>query len=289
MLARHGSFTAAARELGVSSSALSQTVRALEERLQVRLFNRSTRRVNPTEHGERFLQQIAPALAQIQAAFVDLEQIRERPAGKLRLNSSNLANLLVIAPRLAIFLQRYPDIEVDISTEDALSDVVGGGFDAGFRLGEFLDQDMVAVPVGVPQSLWVVGSPGYLAMHGTPVTPTDLAEHECLRFRRPGSKRVMPWFFNIDGRDVEMPVRGRLIANDGYTLRQATRDGLGLAMQFAGTVAEDLRAGRLLQVLGDFAAQPEQLYIYYPARQHLPRKLRVFIDFLREWDAAEGG
>ncbi|RMH93799.1 LysR family transcriptional regulator [Lysobacter pythonis] len=281
-VACHGSFSRAAGVLGVSASALSQSVRALEADTRVRLFNRTTRRVGLTEEGERFLAQVAPALAMLEAAFEALAERRGEPAGCLRINASRLAIGLLIEPVLAEFLARHPKIELDLHADDTLADLVAGGFDAGIRLGETLALDMVALPVGPPQRLVVVGAPDYLARHRPPRTPADLTVHECIRFRLPGSQRIMPWLFgDAEGREFRMDVPGRLVVNDNRLSQQAALTGAGLALQFENTVREHLAEGRLRQVLADFAAPPEQLFVYYPAREHLPLKLRAFVDFLR--------
>jgi DNA-binding transcriptional LysR family regulator len=280
-VAHHASFTRAAAELAVSPSALSQTVRALESQLGVRLLNRTTRRVGLTEHGARFLERIRPGLEQIDAAFDDLDLARDRPSGHLRINLPRVVADRVVLPRLPAFLARYPDVEVELFVEAALTDLVAGGFDAGIRLGECLAKDMIALPVGPLQRQVVVGSPDYFRRHPPPRTTADLIEHDCIRHRL-SSGRVMAWEFTRDGRDYEVEVRGRLVFNDSALSHAAALAGLGLSQQFEAVVAADFAAGRLLRVLDDAMAPFPGFYIYYPAREHLPPKLRVFVDFLRE-------
>lgn len=280
-VAHHGSFTRAAADLDVSPSALSQTVRGLEQRLGVRLFNRTTRRVALTEHGARFLERVLPGLARIDEAFDDLDNLRGVPSGRLRINLARLVAMRVVMPRLAEFRARYPQITLELYADDTLADLVAGGFDAGFRLGECLAKEMVAVPISPPQELAVVASPAWLARHPAPRTPQDLTGLECVRFRRSGSGRIRPWEFTQDGRDIEVEVDGRLIVNDGVLARKAALDGLGLAQPLLIEVEEDIAAGRLVRLLGDYTPPFDGLYVYYPAREHLPQKLRVFIDHLR--------
>lgn len=280
-VAHHGSFSRAAAELGVSTSALSQTVRALEHRLDVRLLQRTTRRVGLTEHGQRFLQRVAPGLQQIDSAFADLDFLRGRPAGVLRINLSLPAAEQLIVPHLPLFLARYPEVSVELFADRALSDIVAGGFDAGIRLGEALARDMVALPVGPLQRQTIVATPGYFARHGVPATPAELVDHDCIRWRR-SDGRIQPWEFTRDGRDFTVEVDGRLVINDTTLGIQTVRLGTGLSQMIECQVAEDLASGVLQRVLDDWQAPFAGWHIYYPAREHMAPKLRVFIDFLRE-------
>lgn len=279
-VAHHQSFTRAAADLGVSPSALSQTVRALETQLGVRLLNRTTRRVGLTEQGARFLDRVRPGLEQIDAAFEDLDHARDRPAGRLRINLPYIAADRLVMPRLSEFRARYPDVQVELFVDPALADIVDGGFDAGIRLGESLQKDMVALPVGAPLRQVVVGAPAYFAAHSPPKTPQDLVDHDCIRHRRT-SGRLMAWEFTRKRRDFEVQVDGSLVFNDAYLSLDAARAGLGLAQVFEVSVLDDVAAGRLVRVLDDWQAPFAGFHIYYPARQHLPPKLRVFVDFLR--------
>ena len=280
-VAHHGSFTRAAAELDVSPSALSQTIRTLERQLGVRLFNRTTRRIALTEHGARFLERVQPGLEQIDEAFDDLDSVRDVPSGRLRINLAQVVALEVVMPKLAAFQARYPQIVLELYADDALADLVADGFDAGIRLGECLARDMVALPVSPPQELAVVASPAWIATHPVPRDPQDLIGHECVRFRRMHSGRLHPWEFTQDGRDIEVEVSGRLIVNSGRLARRAALDGLGLAQPLLLEVASDIAAGRLVRLLREYTPPFDGLYVYYPTREHLPAKLRAFVDFLR--------
>lgn len=280
-VAHHGSFTRAAAELDVSPSALSQTIRLLERRLGVRLFNRTTRRVTLSEHGAHFLEQVLPGLERIDAAFADLDARRGLPSGHLRINLPRVAALRLVMPRLAEFQRRYPQITLELYADDQLSDLIAGGFDAGIRLGECLAREMVALPVSPPQQLAVVASPDWLARHPAPRTPQELIGMECVRFRRMGSGRLHPWEFNQDGRDITVEVHGQLIVNDGGLARQAALAGVGLAQPLLAEVEDDIAAGRLVRLLAGYTPRFDGLYIYYPSREQLAPKLRVFIDFMR--------
>ncbi|MFT4196737.1 MAG: LysR family transcriptional regulator [Pseudoxanthomonas sp.] len=285
-VARHGNFTRAAAELGVSTSALSQTVRTLETQLGVRLLARTTRRVGVTEHGQRFLQRVGPGLQQINAAFADLDFLRDRPAGTLRINLAAAAAEQLVCPHLPDFLQRYPQVTVELYADRALADIVDGGFDAGIRLGECLARDMVALPLGPMQRQTIVATPDYFARHGVPATPDALAGHDCIRWRR-SDGRIQPWEFTRDGRDFQVEVDGRLVVNDTAVGLAALRRGAGMGQVFAWQAREDLADGRLQAVLQDWQAPFPGWFVYYPAREHMAPKLRVFVDFMREALAGE--
>ena len=280
-VAQHGSFSRAAAELDVSPSSLSQTIRTLEKHLGVRLFNRTTRTVALTEYGERFLAKVRPGLTQIEAALEDLEGARAVPTGHLRINLSRVAAEQLVLPRLAGFRQRYPQVRVELFIQSALADLVDGRFDAGIRLGECLARDMVALPIGPQQRQVVVAEPGYLARHGYPAEPADLMEHDCIVYRR-SNGRLMPFEFTRDGRDFEVDVDGPLIANDSEISRRMALDGLGLVQLFEYQAAADVAAGRLVRVLDGWQQPFDGFYLYYPAREQMAPKLRVFIDVLRE-------
>ncbi|WP_422509091.1 LysR family transcriptional regulator [Stenotrophomonas sp. GZD-301] len=280
-VAHHASFTRAADDLGISPSALSQTVRALEARMGVRLLHRTTRRVGLTEHGARFLARVRDGLAQIDAAFEDLDSVRDVPAGKLRINVPRIAAELLVLPHLPTFMARYPQVEVELFVEPALVDLVAGGFDAGIRLGECLARDMIAVPIGPLERQVVVATPAYFAAHGTPGTPADLVGHACIVHRR-SNGRLMAWEFSHAGRDFEVEVSGRLVFNDAALIHTAVRAGLGMGQAFEAVVAGDVAAGRLQAVLQDWQPPFAGFHLYYPAREQMAPKLRVFIDHLRQ-------
>ncbi|MDL5367681.1 LysR family transcriptional regulator [Xanthomonas sp. NCPPB 2654] len=286
-VAHHASFTRAANELGVSASALSQTVRALEAQLGVRLLHRTTRRVALSEHGARFLERVRPGLAQIEAAFLDLDMVRERPAGRLRITLPRVVADQLVMPWLPAFLARYPQIEVELCVDAALVDVVAEGFDAGIRLGECLARDMIAVPLGPMQRQVIVAAPSYFRRHPLPQTPADLVDHDCIVHRMSNGRR-MAWEFTRDGRDFEVEVSGTLVFNDSGLTHAAALAGLGLAQGFESVVAADVAAGRLVRVLDDWQQPFAGFYLYYPAREHLAPKLRVFIDHLRAANASAG-
>ena len=279
-VADHASFTRAADALGVSTSALSQSVRALEARMGVRLLQRTTRRVGLTEHGARFLAHVRGGLAQIESAFADLDSVRAVPAGKLRITLPRIVAERRVLPTLPAFLARYPQVEVELCVEPALTDLVAEGFEAGIRLGESRARGMIAVPIGPPERQVVVATPDYFARHGIPASPNDLQGYPCIVHRR-ANGRLMPWEFSRDGHDLEVDVTGRLVFNDAELAYAAVLAGLGMAQGFASLVADDLVAGRLQAVLDDWQPPFAGFHLYYPAREHMAPKLRVFIDHLR--------
>ena len=278
-IAEQGSFSKAAGLLGVSPSALSQTVRSLEARLGVRLLNRTTRHVSVTEAGALFLQRILPALEQFDAAFGALEELRAEPTGTLRISLPRIAMLSVIAPLLKEFCEAYPSITLDLSADDRFVDLVGEGFDAGMRLGESLAPGMIAVRASRDQRMLVVGSQAYFARHGRPARPADLQRHRCIRFRF-SSGGVYRWEFAGEGKEFDMDLSGPLICNDNKLMLQAARDGVGLAYLFEDLAREDLAAGRLQAVLENWCPSFAGYYLYYPSRDQMPLKLRALIDFL---------
>lgn len=283
-VARLRSFRRAAAELEVSPSALSHALRNLETRLGVRLLNRTTRSVAPTEAGERLLARLSPALRDLQGALDEVNAFRDSPLGSLRLNAPRPACELVLAPLVAAFLARHPDMQVELVADDALVDIVAAGFDAGVRFGERLQQDMVAIPIGPPQRFIVVGSPDYLARHGVPRTPRELTAHRCIRIRFPGGA-LYRWEFSRAGESLEIEVNGALTVGEMPLMIHAAEQGLGLAYVYASYAADALAAGRLVSVLDDWRAQDERFYLYYPSRRLLPAGLRAFVALVR----AQGG
>jgi DNA-binding transcriptional LysR family regulator len=277
LIARHGSFTRAAAELGVTASALSQTLRQLERHLGVRLLARTTRRVGLTEAGREFLARITPALSVLDDAMEGARQYGDRPAGTLRLTT---APILMLEQAIPDFLNAYPDITLDIQIESRLVDLISEGFDAGIRLGERLEKDMVAVPLGGPMRSVVVGSPDYFARHGTPKHPRELQAHNCVRYRFSGGATYR-WEFAERGRWFEIGVGGSLIVNDNALMLGVARAGVALAHLPEPLAADDIAAGRLRSVLDNWLPPYDGWYLYYPSRFQVPPKLRVFIDFLR--------
>lgn len=280
-VARHGQFSKAADELGVSPSALSQTLRTLEARVGVQLLTRTTRRVSVTEAGMRLLAGAAPGLAQIEAALAELEDLRDQPSGTLRINLPRIAYRLVIAPHLAGFMQAYPELRVEFRLDEGFSDIVADGFDAGMRFGESVARGMVAARLGGPRRIAVAGTPEYLARYGTPHAPEDLQRHDCLHYRFISSGRLYAWQFTRDGREFEIELEGRLVYNDIYDMVDAARRGLGLVHITEDLIAADLAAGTLQRVLQPWCAPFAGFYLYYPHRAQMPRKLRVFIDWFQ--------
>lgn len=281
-VAHHASFTRAAAELGVSPSALSQTVRALEGRLGVRLLDRTTRRVGITEIGRRFLDDAQPALAALAQAVEAVNESRASAAGLLRVNLPRGIAEVIVLPHLADFAAAYPDVVVDLHCENTFIDLVDGGFDAGFRIGESLAQGVVAVPVGGPQRLATFASPAYVARHGMPVDLAGFSGHRCTSVRLANDRSLMPWEFLEGGRIVERDTRPAMVSNDGEVLLKAALAGVGIGCHFEALVRDDLAAGRLVPVLEAHWPTYAPFHVYYPSRMHVPRKLRVFIDFFRE-------
>lgn len=278
-VAHHASFTRAAAELGVSPSALSQTLRALESRLGMRLLERTTRRVGLTEIGQRFLLETQMPLAALAHAVEGLDEWRDQPAGLLRLNLSRTAADIVVLPHLADFLEAYPDITVELHCDNALLDLVAGGFDAGIRIGENLAQDMVALPLGGPHRIATVAAPRYLAGRELPQAPADLSAHRCINVRL--ASGLYRWEFAEQGRLFTVDVKGPVIANDGDTVLAAVRSGAGIALVFETQVGDDIARGRLVPLLESWWPRFDGFHVYYPSRLHVPRKLRAFIEFMQ--------
>jgi DNA-binding transcriptional LysR family regulator len=280
-VAEKRSFRAAAAALRVTPSAVSQTVRALEERVGVRLLQRTTRRVGVTEAGARFIARVRPALASVHDAFDDLDELRDRPAGLLRLTVPRLGYEQVLAPRLAEFMARYPDIRLDASIDDAFVDIVEQGFDAGLRIGEMIDREMIGVRVGPDLRAAIVASPSYFATRGKPKHPRELHDHDCISYRKKSSGVVYRWEFSERGKDFSVAVDGRLLVDDTELMVRAACDGLGLACVMESSVREQLENGRLVRVLEPFCAPFPGFFLYYPSRTLLAPKLEALIDFFK--------
>jgi len=280
-VATHRSFSRAAAELGLSPSALSHTVRSLEERLDLRLLNRTTRSVAPTEAGERLLERLRPALRDIDDALEDANAFRAKPAGRLRLNVPRSAALLLLAPVMTRFIKAYPQMRLEITTEDRLVDIVAGGYDAGVRFGESVERDMVAVRIGPDLRMAVVGSPAYFRRHPKPVKPRDLHGHACIRFRLP-SGSIYRWEFEKKGEVLEVEVDGPLTLSDQQVMLQAALDGAGLAIVLESHARAHLKARQLVRVLADWCPPFPGYFLYYPSRRQVPAGLRAFIDMMRQ-------
>jgi DNA-binding transcriptional LysR family regulator len=279
-VAEHRSFVRAAAHLGITPSALSQTIRQLEERLGVRLLNRTTRSVAPTTAGERLYQRLRPAVDELDAAVAEAASTRERPAGMLRINAPRTAAIRLIAPRLGRFHRDNPGVILDVTVDDALTDIVAGRFDAGIRLGELLEKDMIAVRLTGELEMMAVASPDYLARHGTPETPDELHNHACLNWRWPTDGSLYRWEFEEDGREFEIAVQGPIIANDIEVVLQAALQGLGIAYASHEWMEGWLKEGKLVRVLERYSPKFPGVYLYHPSRRQQPPALRAFIDCL---------
>ncbi len=282
VVAEERSFTKAAVRLGVSRSAVSHSMRALEERLGLRLLARTTRTVAPTEAGERLLRQLRPALLDITAALTDVGRLRERPAGLVRLIAPPIVLTTLLSPKLARFAREYPDVELDItSVDDIRRDLVAGRFDAGIHLGEFLQRDMVAVKVTGEQRAAVVAAPAYFESHPTPKTPRDLTAHRCVRYRMGPDGPVYRWEFEKRGKSVTVSVSGPVTVSDADFMIRAALDGVGLAYALEDYVSDHIARGKLVRVLEDWCPPFDGYFLYYPSRRHQPPALQALVDALR--------
>jgi DNA-binding transcriptional LysR family regulator len=275
------SFTRAARELGLSPPRVSELVRNLEERLGVRLVERTTRSVSPTAAGERLLDRLRPVLDEYEAALESTNEFRSRPAGILRLTVAPPAADFVLPDAVPRFLSLYPEISLDISVDSALADIVAGRFDAGIRPGERLARDMIAVRISNEMPIVVVAAPAYLARRGEPKTPRDLAAHDCIRIRL-SSGAFLPWRFRMKRRTLEVHVDGRLMVNDEKLAIRTAIEGEGLLQVPPEYVAPELASGRLVTILDDWAPPPvDGFFLYYPSRRQIRPALKAFVDFFR--------
>ena len=281
MVAKERSFTRAAAKLGVSQSALSQTVRALEERLGLRLLTRTTRSVAPTEAGARLLQTVAPRFEEIQAELAALSELREKPAGTVRITAGEHPAISVLQPALKRFLPDYPDIKVEIIVDYGLTDIVAAGYDAGVRMGEQVAKDMIAVRIGPEMRMAVVGSPAYFELHPRPRTPQDLMAHKCISMRLPTYGGLFPWGLEKDGREVKVRGEGQLVFNNLAMRLHSALDGLGVAYMPEDQVLPHVAEGRLIRVLEDWCPYFPGYHLYYPSRRHSSPALALLADVLR--------
>jgi len=277
---RAGSFTRAAAQLGVSQSALSQTVRALERRLDLKLLNRTTRSVAPTEAGERLYQTVGPRFADIEAELAVLGELRGKPAGTVRITATEHSMRTLIWPRLAPWLPRYPDIKVEISGDNRFVDIVADRFDIGVRLGGDVARDMIAVRIAPDMRMAVVGSPRYFARYPRPTTPRDLTMHDCIGLRLASNGALLKWEFTRRKKSVNAHVTGRLIFNSSDLIVAAALSGHGLAWVPLNMVQQHLAAGRLIEVLEEWAATFTGYHAYYATR-HASPALMLVVDALR--------
>jgi DNA-binding transcriptional LysR family regulator len=280
-VAEAASFTRAAAKLGTSQSALSHTIRRLEARLGLRLLTRTTRSVAPTQAGERLIETLRPALDDIDARLAALTALREKPAGTIRINTSEHAAETVLWPALAKLLPAYPDIQVELTTEHGLADIVAGRYDAGVRLGEQVARDMVAVPIGPPMRMAVVGAPAYFAKAAKPKTPQQLAAHACINLRFVTSGGLYAWEFEKDGRELKVRVEGQLAFNNSGMCLKAALDGFGLAFLPEDRVLSPVREGRLVRVLSDWCAPFPGFHLYFPSRRQQSPAFALLVEALR--------
>jgi DNA-binding transcriptional LysR family regulator len=280
-VAEHRNFTRAAKQLGIAPATLSETIRHLEERLGVRLLNRTTRSVATTEAGEKLLQRLRPVIEDYEAAIESLNDFRDKPAGLLRITVAPPAAQSVLAPLLAKFLAQYPDIKLEVSVDSANIDIVAQQFDAGIRASDRVDRDMIAVKITDTWRTALVGAPSYLAQRGTPKTPNDLAGHNCIRLRLPNGA-VLPWRFQKDGKGFEIAVGGSLILNETSLIAPAVLNGVGLTQLPRAYVANAITEGRVISLMDEWQPSGAPFAIYYSSRRQMPAALQALIDFLRK-------
>ncbi len=280
-VARERSFTRAAARLGVSQSALSHTIRGLEERLGLRLLTRTTRSVAPTEAGDRLLRAVGPRFDEIEAELAALSALRDKPAGNIRITTGEHAASTILWPALAKLLPDYPDITVEVVIDSGLRDIVAERYDAGIRLGESLDKDMIAVPIGPDLRMAVVGAPSYFATRPPPQMPQDLTAHACINLRLQTYGGLYAWEFEKDGRALRARVGGQVAFNSLPPIVQAARDGFGLAYVFEDVVAASLASGELVRVLADWCPSFAGYHLYYPSRRQPNPAFAVLVEALR--------
>ena len=285
-VARTRNFRRAALESRVSVSSLSQRLRDMEERLGVRLMNRTTRSVALTEAGELLLARVAPALLEVGDALDRVRGLRGVPSGRLRINAPPPAVDLVLAPMVGPFLQAFPQVELEIVGQSGFIDIVDAGYDAGVRYGEHLEQDMIAIPLGPRQRYALVAAPDYLARHGRPKHPRDLLDHACIRVRF-SSGAMLDWEFEKAGRAVKLSPPAKLVVNHPGPAMRAARDGVGFWLTFEDYVREAIASGALVSVLDDWCAPFPGPFLYYPSRRQPPAALAAFVSFVAEWRKKE--
>jgi DNA-binding transcriptional LysR family regulator len=282
VVARERSFTRAAAKLGVSQSGLSHTVRGLEERLGLRLLTRTTRSVAPTPEGERLLTTIGPRFEEIEGELIALTDLREKPAGTIRITAEDFAIDHVLWPKLRKVLNEYPDIRVEFVVDYGLADIVAERFDAGVRLGEIVSQGMIAVRISPEQRMVVIGSPGYLERNPAPKVPQDLTNHNCINLRLPTKGGLYVWEFEKDGQELRVRVDGQMICNGIIQIRNIAIDGFGLGFIPEGLAQAEIDGGRLVEVLGDWCPYYSGYHLVYPSRRQSSAAFKVVVDALRD-------
>jgi DNA-binding transcriptional LysR family regulator len=281
-VARRGGFGSAASELGMSPSAVSHAVKTVEDRLGVPLFARTTRSVALTQAGESLVASMGPALNEIQEALERLRSASGKVTGLLRLNAPRAALPIAITPVVTALAPRHPDLVVEITSDDALTDIVAGGFDAGVRLGGMIAQDMIAIRLTPPFKAIMAAAPSYLAARGEPESIDDLARHNCIGFRQPTSGGIYAWDLRRDGEDISVKVKGTMLVTDPTYAKELALAGVGIAYIFEPLIRDEIRARRLQWILPEAAVEEPGLFLYYPRRASNAPKLRAFIDVARE-------
>lgn len=282
VVARECNFTRAAAQLGVSQSALSHAMRNLEARLDVRLLTRTTRSVAPTEAGERLFMRLSPHLMEIEQELATLRDTRDKPAGNIRITAGEHAMSAVLWPVLKSFMMKYPDIHVEVTVDNGLTDIVDGRFDAGVRLGEQVAKDMIAVRIAPDMRMAVVGSANYLEHHGAPETPEQLAAHRCINMRLPTRGGLYAWEFERNGHEIRVRVEGQLTLNSLPQRIDAAENGLGLAYVPEDTVQEAIAQGRLIRVLEAWCPAFDGYHLYYPSRRQHTTAFALLVEALRK-------
>ncbi len=285
-LARRNSFRAAALELQMSTTALSNMIAKIERQLGVRLFNRTTRSVSLTDAGRSFVAQVGPALQDIHGAMDAVRSQQETPSGTLRINAFATAAREILAPLILDYLRRYPQVHIDLVTEGRLVDVVADGFDLGIRSADLVPSDMIAVKLGPPRTYAVVGSPTYFEQHGAPLVPPDLLSHACIRVRLPNGA-MHRWHFEKDGQPVQIEVQGALTLDEASLARIAVLDSFGIGLFMESDVREDIEADRLVRALEDWTPAIAPLCLYYPGRKNPSAAFRAFIEMARQFTATQ--
>ena len=280
-VAREGSFTRAAAQLGVSQSALSYTIRGLETRLGIRLLTRTTRSVSPTEAGERLLQTLGPRFDEIDAELATLSELRDKPAGTIRITTAEHAADSVLWPKLSALLADYPDIKVEINLNYGFTDIVAQRFDAGVRLGDQVEKDMIAVKISPELHMAVVGSPLYFRDKPRPETPQDLAQHNCIGLRLPTYDSLLAWEFEKDGHTLKVHTQGQWIFNTSTAIRRAALAGCGLAWIPADMASDLVAQGKLISLLEDWCPKYPGYHLYYPSRRQSSPAFKLVVDALR--------
>lgn len=280
-ISRRGSFRAAALDLGMSTSALSNAIAKLEGQLGVRLFNRTTRSVSLTEAGHRFVDQVSPAVRDIHQALDTVRSQQETPSGTLRINTFATAAQEILSPLVLEFLKRFPKVQIDLVTEGNLVDIVADGFDFGVRSQHLVPSDMIAIPLGPPRRHAVVAAPSYLENREVPRVPSDLKAHPCIRVRLPNGA-LFRWQFESDGQPVQVDVDGPITLDEASLARTAVLNGLGIGYFMESNVRDDIAAGRLVRLLDEWTPPTAPLCLYYPSRRNPPAAFKVFVDLARE-------